>query len=279
MAVPRTYRTEALSLRKMPLGEADLLLILYTKEAGKLRAVAKGARKTTSRLVGHFEPLTLNRLALAKGRNLDIVTQVQALDNFSGLKSSLTGLTKGLYIAELLDGFGSESDPNPELYQLSLEVLRAIERAPSADLPLRYFELHLLRASGLMPELYHCVECRRTLEAGQHRFSPDRGGTICLECQLPEFQSPEFQSPEFQPPEFQPPQASVRSLSLSTLKVLRLLHRTALTEIPDLKMSQPVALELKSVLGATISSWLGKDIRSNSFLEHLQHLPDTAVYS
>ena len=67
MAVPRTYQTEALSLRKMPLGEADLLLTLYTRDAGKLRAVAKGARKTTSRLVGHFEPLTLNRLALAKG--------------------------------------------------------------------------------------------------------------------------------------------------------------------------------------------------------------------
>ena len=274
MAAPRTYRTEALSLRKMPLGEADLLLTMYTKDAGKLRAVAKGARKTTSRLVGHFEPLTLNRLALSKGRNLDIVTQAQALDNFSDLKSSLTGLTKGLYIAELLDGFGSESDPNPELYQLSLGVLRAIERAPAADMPLRYFELHLLEASGLMPELYLCVECRRTLEAGQHRFAPDRGGTICLECQAPPFRSREFQNREFETP-----QATVRNLSLSTLKVLRMLHRTPLPEIPDLKMSQTVALELKSVLGATISSWLGKEIRSNSFLEHLQHLPDSAVYS
>ncbi len=259
MAAPRTYRTEALSLRKMPLGEADLLLTLYTRDAGKLRAVAKGARKTTSRLVGHFEPITLNRLALAKGRNLDIVTQAQVIDNFSDLKSDLTGLTQGLYIVELLDGFGSEANPNPELYQLSLEALRAVGRAPESEMPLRFFELHLLRASGLMPELYDCVECRRTLEPGQHRFSPDRGGTLCLECQ--------------------PPETSVRSLSLSTLKVLRMLHRTPLPEIPDLNMGQTVALELKSVLGATVRYWLDKEIRSNSFLEHLQNLPDSPVYS
>ncbi len=258
MAVPRTYRTEALSLRKIPLGEADLLLTLYTRDAGKLRAVAKGARKTTSKLVGHFEPLTLNRLALAKGRNLDIITQAQAIDNFSALKSGLTGLTRGLYIAELLDGFGSEADPNPALYQLSLEALRTIERAPASEMPLRFFELHLLRVSGLMPELYQCVECRQTLEPGQHRFSPERGGTLCLECQ--------------------PPETGVQNLSLSTLKVLRMLHRTPLPEIPDLKMGQPVALELKSVLGATVRYWLDKEIRSNSFLEHLQQLPDSPVY-
>jgi len=269
MAAPRTYRTEALSLRKMPLGEADLLLTLYTRDAGKLRAVAKGARKTTSKLVGYFEPLTLNRLALAKGRALDLVTQAQVIDNFSALKSSLTGLTQGLYIAELLDGFGSEAEPDPALYQLSLEVLRAMERAPVSEMPLRFFELHLLRVSGLMPELYHCVECRRTLEPGQHRFSPERGGALCLECQPPESRSPEFQ----------PPEAGTRNLSLSTLKVLRMLHRTPLPEIPDLNMGQPVALELKSVLGATVRYWLDKEIRSNSFLEHLQHLPDSPVIS
>ena len=269
MAVPRTYRTEALSLRKMPLGEADLLLTLYALDAGKLRAVAKGARKTASRLVGYFEPLTLNRLALAKGRNLDIVTQAQVIDNFSALKSSLTGLTQGLYIAELLDGFGSEANPNPELYQLSLDTLQAMGGAPASEMPLRFFELHLLRVSGLMPELYDCVECRRSLEPGQHRFSPDQGGTLCLECPLPEFQAPEFQAPE----------ANVRNLSLSTLKVLRMLHRTPLPEIPDLKMGQPVALELKSLLGATVRYWLDKEIRSNSFLEHLQDLPDSPVYS
>jgi len=274
MAAPRTYRTEALSLRKMPLGEADLLLTLYTRDAGKLRAVAKGARRTTSKLVGYFEPLTLNLLALSKGRNLDIVNQAQVIDNFSDLKSSLTGLTQGLYIAELLDGFGSEDNPNQELYQLSLDALGAIEQAPASEMPLRFFELHLLRVSGFMPELYDCVECRRTLEPGQHRFSPDGGGTLCLDCQPPGFQSPEFQAPEFQSAG-----TSVRNLSLSTLKVLRMLHRTPLAEIPDLKMGRTVALELKSVLGATVRYWLDKEIRSNSFLEHLQNLPDSPVYS
>ena len=91
-------------------------MTLYTQESGKIRAVAKGARKSTSKLVGHLEPLTVTRLALARGRNLDIVTQAQVVQSFAALKGDLTAVTKGLYVAELVDGFGSEAHPNYSLY-------------------------------------------------------------------------------------------------------------------------------------------------------------------
>ena len=259
MAPPRTYRAEALTLKKTSLGEADLLITLYTRESGILRAVAKGARRSTSKLVGHLEPLTLTRLSLARGRNLDIITQAQIVENFTPLKSDLTGITKGLYVAELVDGFGSEDHANEALYQLTLDTLQVIAQDPAAELPLLWFQLHLLEVSGLRPELDRCAECRTPLEPEQHRFSPDGGGTFCLDCT--------------------PEDANLRPLSLRALKVLRLLRRSHIANLPQLPLDPPLTQELKSILSNTVQYWMDKEIRSNAFLEHLQHWSKTEVKS
>jgi len=257
MAPPRTYRTEALTLRRSTLGEADLLLTLYSKDRGKIRAVAKGARRSTSKLVGHLEPLTQVQLSLAQGRSLDIITQAQVLNNFTPLKEELASITKGLYVAELVDGFGSEEQSNPAIYDLALGTLDAIAGDAESEMPLRFFELRLLLASGLMPELYACVECRQPVSPGNHRFSPNVGGTLCLNCN--------------------PPEARIRPLSLRALKVLRLFHRASTSKPPSLSVSPALAQELKTLLASTISYWLEKEIRSNSLMEHLQRDSKSAV--
>ena len=259
MAPPRTYRCEALTLKKSALGEADLVVTLFTKDRGKLRAVARGARRTSSKLLGHLEPLTQVRLSLAQGRNLDYINQAQVIESFADLKQDLGAITKGLYLAELVDGFGSEASPNQPLYQTAVEILGFIGQAPESDWPLRFFEVQLLRLSGLMPELYQCVECRRPLSPGNHRFSPTLGGTLCADCQ--------------------PTGARVRPLSLRFLKVLRLLHRGPLPSVMKLKADPATANELKSLLGGTVSYWLDKEIRSNSFLEQLHRESKTEVYT
>ncbi len=258
MAPPRTYRAEALTLKNTPTGEADLLVTLFSREGGKLRAVARGARRPTGKLVGHLEPLTLTRLSLARGRNLDQVSQAQTLDNFTALKSDLTALTKGLYVAELVEGFGSEASPNEPLLRLALDTLAAIGRAPGDDLPLLHFQLHLLNVSGLLPELRCCVECRRDLEPGRHRYSAAGGGALCLDCAT-------------QPAgDGRPTGSGSRPLSLRALKVLRRLaagRRAA--ELPNLTLDEPLARELKSILTGTVQYWLDREIRSNAFLNHL----------
>ena len=241
------------------MGEADLVVTLFTKDRGKLRAVAKGARRTSSKLLGHLEPLTHVRLSLAQGRNLDYITQAQVIESFSDLKEDLDAIIKGLYLAELMDGFGSEASSNQPLFQLGVEILKSIGQEPASDWPLRFFEMHLLRLSGFMPELYQCVECQRPLSPGNHRFSPTLGGTLCNDCQ--------------------PLRAQVRPLSLRVLKVLRLLHRGPLPSVMGLKADPGLAYELKSVLGSTVSYWLDKEIRSNSFLEQLHRESKTQVYT
>ena len=259
MAPPRTYRCEAITLSYTPLGEADLLVTMYTREQGKIRAVGKGARRSTSKLVGHLEPLTVVRMSMVHGRTMDIISQAVVVESFARLKQDLMAITKGQYLAELVDGFGAEASANPDLFQLMIDTLREIEADPDSDMPLRSFEFHLLQVSGLMPELYHCVECRQELEPGAHRFSPNVGGTLCPDCN--------------------PDDAHLRPLSLRALKVLRLFDRCSIAEACKLAIDDGLAEELKSLLSTTVGYWLGKEIRSNSFLErlHKESLPEVYI--
>ena len=257
MAPPRTYRCEGLALRKASIGEADLVVTVFTAERGKIRAVGKGARRSASKLVGHLEPLTLTRLSVAVGRELDIVSQAEVIDGFGEVKEDLATLTRGLYIAELLDGFGPEDSAAPGLLRLAVNVLRALPDAAEPETPLRYFEFHLLRLTGMLPELYQCVECRSKVEPNAHRFSVNLGGVLCTGCA--------------------PAEAWIRPLSLRAMKVLRLLHRGSLSEAAALSLSAPLAEELRSVLIGAVRYWLGKEVRSNLFLEQLLREEATGI--
>ena len=259
MPAPRSYHCEGLTLKKSTLGEADLLITLFTREQGKVRAVAKGARRSTSKLVGHLEPLTQGRFSMSHGKNLDYINQAQVTESFAEIKGDLGALTKALYVAELVDGFGAEANPNPALFTLAVDTLHAIMQHPESEWPLRFFEIHLLAVSGLMPELYQCVECRQTLTPGEHRFSPSVGGTLCTVCQ--------------------PEKAHVRPLSLRALKVLRLIHRGPMADVLSLKTDESLSEELKSLTGGTVSYWLEREIRSKSFLDQLQRESRRQVYT
>ena len=119
----RLYRAEAIVLRRMNLGEADRLLTLYTPEWGKIRVLAKGVRKPTSRKAGHLELFTHSRLLIAKGRSLDIVTQAETITPFLLLRKDLIRTSYAYYVAELVDRFLEEGEESPALFRLLLESL------------------------------------------------------------------------------------------------------------------------------------------------------------
>ena len=206
MPRPRSYRSEVVVLKSAPIGEAGLIVTLYSRDAGKLRAVARGARKPSGKMVGHLEPLNKVELAVVRSRSggLDTITQAQIVELFTSLKGNLEGISRGIYVAELVDGFGAEGSPNGELYSLLVDTLRFLDDLGNGELALRYFELQLLKCSGFMPELYRCVECRKELSPGNHLFSPEAGGTLCPDCT---------------------PAARIMRLSVQALKVMRFLDR------------------------------------------------------
>ena len=259
MRRPRSFQCQGLVLKSVPLGEAGLMATLYTRDMGKLKAVVRSARKPTSKMVGHLEPLNLVHLSLASSRpgGIDTVIQAQILDSHSGLKADLEGIARAIYIAELADGFGAEGSQNTDMYNLLLETVRSLHGDSSSELTLRYFELHILKCSGFMPELYNCVDCRCALEAGKHRFSPELGGALCPDCT--------------------PAGPRIMSLSVRAMKVLRFIDRARLAELPQLRVDPELRQELKDVLTATLKYWLDREIRSKRFLEHLERPPRLRV--
>ena len=248
MASPRTYRALGITLRRSPVREADLLTVIYTREHGKLELLARGAQRLTSKLMGHLEPLTLVRVSVARGRSIDQVTEAEVVDAFPGVKRGYENSARGLYVAELVDGFSALSAANAELFDLAAQTLEALGNARNAELILRCFDLQLLRLSGFMPELYNCVECGADLEPDRHRFAVGSGGALCADCG--------------------PADVVVRPLSLPALKLLRLLHRTeTVGELPELSVPPPVEREVRETLAATLQYWLDRRVRSQEFLE------------
>lgn len=252
MPNPRTYLATGIILKKTPFAEADLLITMFSREHGKLRGVVKGAQKSTSRMVGHFEPLTIVEISATKGRTLDTINQAQIINNLSDLKSNLSLISQGLYVAELLDGFGNESNANPHLYNVAIDTLVNLNTNPNQLLNLRWFEMHLLKSSGFGIELESCTSCSNDIQPDHHRYSPSDGGLVCLECNL----STQYSYP----------------ISLQALKVFRLIDRTNLLSLPYLNISDALIQEMKTLLGTTVRYWVDKEIRTNTFMEHLERL-------
>jgi len=244
------YRVEAIVLRSILFGEGNLLLTLLTLDGSKLRAVAWGARKLTSRKMGHLEPLTRVDLALSRSlNNADTVSQAYSMETFSVLKADLNSTAKGFYLAELVDGFAMEDSPNPSLYTLLLDTLHLLQNSECTDVLIFYFQLCLLRINGFMPELYHCVECRDVISSGDHGFIISLGGVICTRCG--------------------PKHSGILSLSVQALKVLRYFHRSKRFDSYGLRISSLLQEEIRIILDTATRYWLDREIKSMGFMDQV----------
>jgi DNA repair protein RecO (recombination protein O) len=179
----RSFRLEAVVLRHADWGEADRLLNLYSRERGKVRAVAKGARRIKSRKAGHLEPFTRVVLQLAKGRDLPIITQAEAQDTYLPLRENLLLTSYASYVVELLDRFTYEEESgNYSIYHLLVETLGRLSVEADPWTALRYYEIHLLDFLGFRPQLFECANCGGEVEAVDQFFSPVAGGVLCPRC-------------------------------------------------------------------------------------------------
>ena len=163
------FKVDAVVLRHQPVGEADRVLTLFTREYGKMRVSARGVRKTTSRLAGRVQPYTHGRLLLARGRTLDIVAQGEVVRAFAGLQRDLLRSAYAAYVAELVDRFLPERDRHPDVFDAVLEALAVLEEAgeDEAEVYALWFSLHLADSLGYRPEMGRCVACGRPLPAGR----------------------------------------------------------------------------------------------------------------
>jgi DNA repair protein RecO (recombination protein O) len=146
------YRDTGVVLRTYKLGEADRIVVLLTEQHGKVRAVAKGVRKTMSKFGARLEPLSHVRLLMYQGRELDIVSQADSVDTLAPLVGDLDHLTNGLAIVEAVDQMTLDREPVPHLYRMLVGALRTVaERSGPLVVPAFYWKL--LASEGVRPEL------------------------------------------------------------------------------------------------------------------------------
>ncbi|MGI8825541.1 MAG: DNA repair protein RecO [Chloroflexota bacterium] len=179
---PRVYRSEAVVLKARDYGEADRILTLYTPHAGKVHAIAKGVRRTKSRMAGHVDLFTRSTLLIAHGRQLDIITQADTVDNFREIRQSLERTSYCAYVAELIDGFSAEQLANYPLYALLVSTFRRLTITNNLDMVVWAFQINLLGVTGYRPQLHRCLSCDTLIEPRNNTFSAKLGGILCPAC-------------------------------------------------------------------------------------------------
>ncbi|MBI2845430.1 MAG: DNA repair protein RecO [Chloroflexi bacterium] len=252
----RLYRTEGIVLRRTDTGEADRLVTVLSPDHGKLRLLAKGARKPSSRKSGHLELFSHTRLLVARGRTWDIITQAETIEPFLALRQDLLRTSYAYYLAELVDKFTAEEGlPSLPLFRLLLETLRRLCNAPVLPSEARYFELQLLDLAGYRPELRYCLNCHRPVK--QAFFSPSQGGIFGAECVGGH--------------------QGVKKLSEGALSKLRLLQTAAPQQLAGLVLTPDEEKELEDVLGRYISYLLEARPKSLGFLKKIRRQETVTV--
>lgn len=249
VAQPRIYRTEAIVLRQMDYAEADRILTLLTP-GGKVSVLAKGIRRATSRKVGHLGLFYRAALVMARGRNMDIVSQAESIEAYEGIRHDLLRFTYACYLAELVDRFAQEEEDSGALYDLMVDGLDWLSNERDPRLWARYFELRLLSVSGYQPQLFRCTVCQADLLPEANLFDLEQGGLACPRCGqgLPQG----------------------RPVSLAAQKVLRYLLNHAPEEVRTLQLKPETHDEVEMLLQHYIEHTLERDLRSVTFLKRLR---------
>ena len=178
-----TYRDQAVVLRTQKLGEADRIITLFTKEHGRIKAVAKGVRRTKSKFGARLEPTSYVDLQLYAGKSLDIVTEVTSIENFGeALSADYKNWTTANSILEAAERF-TENEHEPALQQFNLVIgaLRALAHGTyDSSLILDAYLLRSLSVAGFAPSMTNCSRCDKP---GPHKyFSLVGGGSVCVDC-------------------------------------------------------------------------------------------------
>jgi len=247
----RSFRASAVVLRHSDWGEADRLLTLYTREQGMVRALAKGARKVTSRKAGHLQPFTYITVQLAKGRDLLIITQVETVNAFLPLHDDLMKTGHAAYAIELLLRFSYEDEgANPSIFWLLVETLERLEKEDDAWLPLRYYEMRFLDAVGFRPQLFECVNCGREIRPEDQFFSSLAGGVVCPRCGegLP----------------------NLGKISLETLKYLRHFQRSSYKDASRARPGLEIQKEAETLMQGYFTYLLERELNTPGFLKKVR---------
>ncbi len=186
--VASNYLTNAINVKSYNLSESDKIVVMYSKEKGLIRGVAKGSKNTKSKLGGRMDLLVANKLMLFKGKNLDRICQAEALNTFNSLRADMDKMIYSSYMSEIITNFGVENDPNSgEVYDIFYGALSQMASAASIIevlLCVMRFQLKMMKVCGYELQLTHCINCGCEFGSGSGDviLSVEKGGVRCMNC-------------------------------------------------------------------------------------------------
>ncbi len=180
------FVTDAINLKSYNLSEADKIIVMYSKDKGLIRGVAKGVKKPKSKLGARMDLLVANKLMLYKGKNMDTICQAEALNTFHKIRQNMDKIFYSMYISEVVNNFGVEEDPcSKEVYELLYKALEKISNAEDKVeilISVIKFQLKMMQISGFGVELECCLCCGEPIRDEKMFFSDKMGGVLCAHC-------------------------------------------------------------------------------------------------
>jgi len=246
----RIRKVEAVVISHRDFGEADRLVKIYSRQEGKMTAIAKGVRRIRSRKAAHLEPFTHASLVLAVGRTFWVVTQADTLGDFPHIRADLKRTARAAYVLELADLLSTEYQADDAFFRLLLETLRRIDGNGDIFNPVCYYELHALDLAGFKPELFHCVSCKKEIQPEDQFFSLRQGGALCPSCGAAA-------------------EGGVLTISMEALRYLRHFQRSAYKKMGEVNIPESVRNEMRRLLDRYVSAVAERRLNAPGFYDQI----------
>jgi DNA repair protein RecO (recombination protein O) len=249
------HKTSAIVIHSLDYGESDRIVTFYSSDFGKIKGIAKGARRSKIRFSNALEPSSYcNIIFSQKGRGtLALIEGCDVIDHHANIREDLHKTLLSSYIAELIDKFTLESKKNIDLFKLLLNFLGLIDGGACSEALIRFFEMRLLRLAGYEPVLDRCMTCKKPVgEDILYHFIISDGGLRCNACHRNNSGS--------------------LYVSLGTIRTLLMGKEIDLARINIITFSEQTAKESKDILVGFIQHILGKEIKSFMVLNDIQKM-------
>jgi DNA repair protein RecO (recombination protein O) len=243
------YRDVAVVLRKLDYGEADRIYTLLTRDHGKVGALAKGVRRTSSRLAGTLELFARVDVGLARGRSLDVITQAVRLPG-PRIPADVERTAYAGLVAEVADLVSEDRHPVEGVYELTVAALEELAREPEPRRASAWFVGVALDLLGYAPQLVDCAGCGRPLPEAPAAFAAPAGGFLCEGCAPP----------------------AAHPTPVAALKVLRVVGAGDVDLYRRLRLDDVLLGEVERVLEVQLEHHLDRQLRSLRFLRRLRSL-------
>jgi len=248
----RSERLTGIVLRYIPVGEADRLVIIVTRERGKFKCLARGIRKPISKLGGFLEPMHEVSITVQYSRLYPIVKDVRTIGVLNNISNNVSHYLYLTYISELLDSFIPEEEINIEIFNLYKFVLQIFNNVHKVSLLVLFFQLKLLMLCGYGPELLECVECTSVLKSEDQYFGLLQGGIVCPNCMVM------IKRNSFN---------NIIEMNLQLIKLLRLSQRETWDKLQTFKVNSEDIGKSLQIINNYIAYVVDRKIKSAQFIK------------